>query len=236
MHAADREHIVRRLESFSDIVIAFGLAEIAFNLVMPPRAAFFVTHPIGIAGYIVTFTVVAAFWSTHNRIFRNFFVPHRVMVFLNFVALAAVGLQVFALQIWLHFRVSPADVADAGRIYFGIFSITFGTLALLFASGTFYRWAELTPELRRYGIRRSIQIGCAVIGTAIGVGAGSNALGNVRFEVSAAGNVDQSAAAPMQIFIGFLAGFIIGRIIALLVTRTMSCNDRTETAATLLSS
>jgi Endosomal/lysosomal potassium channel TMEM175 len=219
VHAADHEHIVRRLESFSDIVIAFGLAEIAFNLVIPPHAALFVTHPIGIVAFIVTFGVVAAFWSTHTVIFRNYFVANKIMIFLNFVALAAIVLQVFALQLWLHFRDNVTDNIDAGRIYFGIFSITFGTLSVLWAAGTFYRWPELTPALRRAGIKRSIQIACTVIGTAIGVGLGSSALGNVSFKVGVDGNVDQIASAPAQIFLGYFAGLAIGRVIGFFVTR-----------------
>jgi hypothetical protein len=230
-HAADREHVVRRLESFSDIVIAFGLAEIAFNLVIPPHAALFVTHPFGIVAYVITFAVVASFWSTHNRIFRDFFGPNKIMTFLNFVALAAVGLQVFALQLWLHFRTNPGDTADAGRIYFGIFSITFGTLGVLWALGTFYRWAQLTPELRRLGVKRSIQIGFVVLGAAIGVGSATSSLGSVRFTVASAGNVDQVAAAPTQIFLGLLAGLIVGRVVALLVSRAMERKDRAASKA-----
>ena len=69
MHAADREHVVLCLESFSDIVIAFGLAEIAFNLVIPAHAAMFVTHPIGIVAFVMTFAVVASFRLTHNAIY-----------------------------------------------------------------------------------------------------------------------------------------------------------------------
>jgi len=74
----------------------------------------------------------------------------------------------------------------------------------LWAAGTFYRWAELTPELQRFGVKRSIQIACMVLGTAIGVANASHALGSVRVNVAVAGNVEQIVTAQLQIFLGFL--------------------------------
>jgi uncharacterized membrane protein len=225
MHGADRDHIVHRLESFSDIVIAFGLAETAANLIIPDHAVDFVSHPVGIVAFIITFWVVASFWTTHNAIFRNFFAPNKVMIFLNFVALAGVVLLVFSLQLWLHFRNQPNDTIEAARIYFGIYSGTFGTIALLSATGTFYRWAELTPELRRAGVARSIRIGCMALFAAIGVASAHTAAGRIMFAVGDFGNpanTDKIVTMPGQVFLGLLAGFIIGRVLALIVTRVMA--------------
>jgi hypothetical protein len=213
----DPEHrVVHRLEAFSDVVIGFSLAQTALNLVVPPHAADFVNRPIGIIAFVFTFAVVASFWSTHNAIFRNFFVPYRLMVFVNFVALGAIVLQVFALQLWLHFGQTPTDGVAAARIYFGIFSITFFNLSLLSGLGTLYRWPDLTAALRRDGVRRTIRIGCTALGTALatGVAAGS---GSVSILVSG----ERIVAAPSQFVLGLILGAIAGRIIAWLATRRM---------------
>ena len=128
---ADSDHTLSRIESFSDIVIGFSLAQTALNLFIPPHPADFITRPIGIIGFTFTFAVIATFWWTHSAIFRHFFVINRMMVFFNFVALALIVLQVFALQMWLHFGASTTDDVEAARIYFGIFALTQVTLALL---------------------------------------------------------------------------------------------------------
>jgi uncharacterized membrane protein len=228
MQGADRDHIVHRLESFSDIVIAFGLAETATNLVIPAHAVLLVSHPVGIAAFVITFWVVASFWMTHNAIFRNFFAPNKIMIFLNFVALAGVVLLVFSLQLWLHFRNSADDTIEAARIYFGIYAATFGTIALLSVTGTFYRWAELTPELRRAGVARSIRVGSMALGAAVGV-ATSGTFGKITFAIGDFGNPansDKLVTMPGQIFLGLLAGFIIGRVLALIVTRLTARKER----------
>jgi uncharacterized membrane protein len=228
MHGADRDHTVHRLESFSDIVIAFALAETAWNLLIPPHAVDFISHPVGIAAFVITFWVVASFWLTHNAIFRNFFAPNKIMIFLNFVALAGVVLLVFSLQLWLHFRDSPNDTIEAARIYFGIYAGTFGTIALLSATGTFYRWAELTPELRRTGVARSIRVGSMALGAAIAVGS-AGTFGKITFAVGDFGHTttnDKLVTMPGQIILGLIAGFIIGRVLALIVTRVMARKEQ----------
>jgi hypothetical protein len=153
------ESITRRLESFSDIVIGFSLAQTALNLVMPQHAITFITQPLGIAAFVVTFFVVSQFWWRHSTIFRDYFTPNKPMIALNFIALAAIVLQVYALQLVLHFiqpGMSETDGGVAARIYAGIFAITFGALALLSGLGTFYNWERLDGALRASGVARTI--------------------------------------------------------------------------------
>jgi uncharacterized membrane protein len=219
--------MVRRLESFSDIVIGFSLAQTAVNLVLPQRAADFVDKPVGIAAFLITFAVVVRFWLTHSAIFRNFFVPNAVMVFLNFVALALIVLQVYALQLMTHFIGSSnaqVDAAVAARIYSGIFALTFGALALLFALGTYYRWAQLDERLRNRGIARSIQIACVALGAGLGTALASNHLAAVTVRVAQHENV-RVLGVPNEIVLGFFGGMIVGWIVSAIAIRI-----RTRTA------
>ena len=219
----NEEAITRRLESFSDIVIGFSLAQTALNFAMPQHAITFITQPLGIGAFVCTFIVVAQFWWLHSTIFRNYFAPNRPMIALNFVALAAVVLQVYSLQLVLHFsqpHMSATDGGVAARIYAGIFAITFGALALLSGLGTFYNWARLDGALRSSGIARTIKLGCTVIGTAVGTVYASNHLASLTVRVAQHENV-RMLALPDQIIVGLVLGFIIGSIIAAVVGRRM---------------
>jgi hypothetical protein len=215
--------ITRQLESFSDIVIGFSLAQTALNFVMPQHAITFITQPLGIGAFLVTFVVVAQFWSVHSTIFRNYFTPNKPMVALNFIALAAVVLQVYSLQLVLHFiqpGMSATDGGVAARIYAGIFAITFGALALLSGLGTFYKWERLDDALRASGVARTIKLGCTVIGAAVGTVYASNHLASLTVRVEQHENV-RMLALPDQIIVGLALGFVIGSILAAVVVRKM---------------
>jgi hypothetical protein len=217
------EAITRRIESFSDIVIGFSLAQTALNFVMPQHAIAFITQPLGIGAFIVTFTVVAQFWWRHSTIFRDYFTPNKPMVALNFIALAAVVLQVYALQLVLHFiqpGMSETDGGVAARIYAGIFAITFGALALLSGLGTFYNWERLDGALRASGVARTIKLACTVIGAAVGTAYASNHVASLTVRVEQHENV-RMMALPDQIIVGLVLGIVIGNIIAAAVGRRM---------------
>jgi uncharacterized membrane protein len=221
----DDKQLVRRLEAFSDIVIAFSLAQTALNLVIPAHAADFVTRPIGIVGFVITFTVIATFWWNHLMIFRHYFVANSVMVFINFVALASVVLQVFVLQLWLHFGPTQSDGVTAAKIYFGVFVETFAMVALLLALGTFFRWRELSSLLRQDGIKKAIRISCTVLGAGIGIAFASRWLLGIPYwflgiPIFTPGHAT-IVVFPGSIFLGLLVGDIVGQILAAVVTRRM---------------
>lgn len=215
----DADHTLSRIESFSDIVIGFSLAQTALNLFIPPHPADFIARPVGIIGFTFTFAVIATFWWTHSAIFRHFFVINRMMVFFNFVALALIVLQVFALQMWLHFGASQTDDVEAARIYFGIFALTQVTLALLSGLGMHYRWNELRPALQQAGMRRTIQVAFRAAGILIGVLVPS-AAGTLTVSAGAQGTA-RVFAVPLQILFGLIAGLIVGRIVARITVARM---------------
>ncbi|MBV9232779.1 MAG: DUF1211 domain-containing protein, partial [Candidatus Eremiobacteraeota bacterium] len=101
LHHGDEsaEHLVRRLESFSDIVIAFSLAELTLNLSIPARVEELWHRPLWLSAYVWTFAVVSSLWYSHHRLFVRAFVPAKLAIFLNFVWLATVGLLVYLMQV-----------------------------------------------------------------------------------------------------------------------------------------
>lgn len=151
----DDQHVVARLESFSDIVIGFSLAQSAINLVVTGSVESFFRHPWGIFAYLITFFLVARMWWTHSKIMHTYFEPRPVMIVLNFIALAALGLMVFSLQLWMHRGDDLAGQLLALKFYFICFSATMGTTAVIRVLGVRFRWAHLSPEQRRTGLRIS---------------------------------------------------------------------------------
>ncbi len=204
---AGREQVIHRLEAFSDIVIGFSLAQLGLSLVLPQHAVDFVQRPIGLIAFLVTFFVVVRFWWTHFRLFRHYFEPNRLMITLNFVALAGLSLQVFSLQLYLHF-VPLNEGLVAARIYFAFFSLAYGALGVMFALGLWYRWSRLATPERRAGVRDALGILGAVAGCVLG-----NILaphGISRFAVTVGEHTETFAVIPNTIIVGTFVGWVIG--------------------------
>jgi uncharacterized membrane protein len=202
-----RENVIRRLEAFSDVVIGFSLAQLGLSLVIPAHAVDFVQRPVGLVAFFVTFLIVVRFWWTHFRIFRSYFEPNRLMMTLNFVALAALIVQVFSLQLYLHF-VPLGQGMVAARIYFGFFVVSYGILALMFVAGMFFRRKLLSAREFGAGVRDSLAIIGAVTGCVIGSAVASDPM-NVYVAVE---NFKKElvAVAPTAIFLGTFVGWIVG--------------------------
>jgi uncharacterized membrane protein len=216
-----RELVVRRLEGFSDIVIGFSLAQLGLSLVIPPHAIDFVVRPLGLVAFFVTFAVVVRFWWTHFRLFRSYFEPNRVMMTLNFVALAGLVAQVFALQLYLHF-VPLGEGLVAARIYFGFFVASYGVLAAMFLVGMIYRWRVLSVSDRKNGIRDFFGILGTVVGCAIGniiTRGPTSTFDTTNVYVEVQGKHQIVAVAPTQIFLGIFIGWIVGIILGRLIAR-----------------
>jgi len=125
------ERLVHRLEAFSDIVIAFSLSEIAFNLQTPLRAADIFARPIHFVGFLAGFAFVAVIWWTHNRLFTRYFIPDSFGIVTNFVLLAAVVLFAWAQQLFYRFGLDMTTTV----LYAATCGTVFVLLGLLFIRG-----------------------------------------------------------------------------------------------------
>jgi uncharacterized membrane protein len=216
----ERVRATQRLEMFSDIVIGFSLAEIGINLVVPPHAIEFVTHPAGVFAFIVTFVVVIRFWWVNNQIFEHYFVPNRLMTTLNFIALAALILQVFSLQLYLHFVPLDEGVV-ASRIYFTFFALSYGMQGLVLGLGLLHRRRELSRQKLRSGLRELFVRTGLVVGCFIGNVTASNDISKV-FVQSGRGRQFLVANFPSSIVADGILGILIGLGLWLLIVRLIS--------------
>lgn len=167
------EHVVRRLEAFSDIVIGFSLAQMTLNLALP-RDVFdlFTKDSIALLAFGMTFVVVASMWWLHHRLFTHYFVPTTLNIVLNFLSLAGVMFLCYTLQVWIHSALHH-DIAYA--MYAWSISWITGIIALLTATGVALRGDRMDPRLASIGRRRSIRLGVIALAFAA-LGASSIAL------------------------------------------------------------
>jgi len=153
------DHMVRRLEAFSDIVIAFSLSELAFSLHVPSSASDLLTHPNGYLAFAASFAVVCSIWWLHNRLFAHFFVADTLSIVLNFALLAAIVMVTFALQLFFRFEGEPI-VAAAYAFSLGLM---YGLIAILYAKGLRDERITVSDELRREATRRSRRLGVVAV-------------------------------------------------------------------------
>jgi uncharacterized membrane protein len=157
----DQEHILHRLEAFSDIVIALTLSGLALYLQVPKSVQEAVSHPAPYIAFLASFAIICSVWWMHNRLFAYFFYADVLSIALNFTLLAAVVLLGFALQIFFKF----ADEMQSVVIYASCLALVFGLMSVLFAKGLRDTRIVQPAEIRREGLGRARRCGvlCVVM-------------------------------------------------------------------------
>ena len=142
-----RGQAVTRLETFVDAAFAFAvtLLVVSFNEV-PGTFAELVAAMKKVPAFLAGFTIVAMFWTAHNRFSRRFGLEDGPVVFLSFSLVAVVLVYIFPLRIlmsstmdffsggWLpsELRVQSARELRAFYCIYGVgFLVMSGVIALL---------------------------------------------------------------------------------------------------------
>ena len=164
------ERVIHRLESFSDIVIGFSLAQMGLSFTVPQRAIEIFAKPYGIIAFFITFIIVARVWWSHHKLFTHFFVPNRLTIVLNFTTLAVLLFAVYSVQVLVHTKF-------ADTIAVLMYLCSFGTLFALLGTQYVYGWrrrrSELPADVADAGVRNgtvSIVMGLAFIAGAVAMG------------------------------------------------------------------
>jgi len=171
------QHVVHRLEAFSDIVIGFSLAQMTLNVTLPKDALQILGGTLG--AFALTFVVVAGMWWSHHRLFANYFIPTRSNIVLLFCSLAGVLLLVFSLQVWLH---STFHHYVAYAMYTGAIAWVAAIGGFLTYRGTVLRGAKMDPRLVTLGRRRAVgmTITATLFAALAAVSAFNHAFGRVQ--------------------------------------------------------
>ncbi|MBV8170421.1 MAG: DUF1211 domain-containing protein [Candidatus Eremiobacteraeota bacterium] len=153
------QHTVRRLETFSDIVIAFTLSELAFNLRLPERSRDVFTHPVHLIAFLGSFAFVCSFWWLHHRVFARLFYADALSVLLNFAFLASTVYVAYSLQLVTKFQDTTS---------LGLYGLSLGLglllLALMFAKGARDERTEADERERTDAKRTATRVGIAGAG------------------------------------------------------------------------
>lgn len=149
MTSEHERHTRGRLESFSDIVFGFSLAQLALTL--PPPLHFTSVRWLDMLVFAFTFAFISFIWWRHHVIFRDYFVPDTLSIILNFVLLAAVALMAYALQAYLHGHEATAPVA----LYAAVFGVMFLTMGLMVGRGVQKR-SDIQAQTRHSGKKLSV--------------------------------------------------------------------------------
>lgn len=162
------QRLIRRLESFSDIIIGFSLAQLALSLAIPKDGALGLLHDPGpLVAFVITFTLVCGMWWGHHRLFTHYFVPIAPMIVLNFVTLAGVSFSVYSVQLMFHMGTpaTPGHAAILGHtsLDFAFYEGSLGVVYVLLAIQYFYGWtvrrALLPPKVAIHGLRAALMLG-----------------------------------------------------------------------------
>lgn len=184
------QRLIRRLESFSDIVIGFSLAQLALSLTIPKNGALgLLENPAPLIAFVITFTIVCGMWWAHHKLFVHYFVPIPVMVILNFVTLAGVSFAVYSVQLMLHSGTpaTPGHPAVAGHasLDFAFYEWSLAIVYVLLAVQYFYGWTVrrtlVPPAIADRGLRAALMLG------GIGIAFGVMAAISVRYGIRVSG-------------------------------------------------
>lgn len=147
----EKRRFAKRLESFSDIVFGFALAQCAISLELPRSLGDAPVLVPRLLLFVITFVLVATFWAMHYRMFRWMFAAERIDIALNVALLGDVALLPFALQLFFRFRGAPLAYAGYGAVL----GVAFGLLALLSFRG-FRKYQPTIPAAMQLGLWRSV--------------------------------------------------------------------------------
>ncbi|HEV3153946.1 MAG TPA: TMEM175 family protein [Candidatus Baltobacteraceae bacterium] len=145
------ERFIHRLESFSDIVIGFSLAQLGLNFTVPSHGIDLITSPLWFFSYLFAFAIVCSMWFFHHRLFSQFFVPKTWPIVLNFLWLGLLVLLVYFTLLYVRLAVRGDTVVM--RLYFGGYAIAYLILAVQYLIGMNYLRGTLDEDELAQGKR-----------------------------------------------------------------------------------
>ena len=196
------QRLIRRLESFSDIIIGFSLAQLALSLAIPKNGALgFADNPGPLIAFVLTFTLVCGMWWAHHKLFVHYFVPIPIMIVLNFVTLAGVSFSVYSVQLMFH----PGHTALDFAFYEGSLAVVYVLLGIQYFYGWTVRRTLVPPKLATGGLRAALML--AGVGIALGIMTVLTARYGLRVSgIQYAGFIILVYAIALRLLFRFLAG------------------------------
>lgn len=162
----DDERTIRRLEAFSDIVIAFSLAEVGLGLAVPNSLTQLRESWINLAAFAFSFTLISIVWWYHHKLFATYISLKPVTVALNFVMLGSVALGVYFQQTTIHFVALNIDSLIPLHIWLACMAAIFGCLAAMYSVGIWEHRESLERSAIHWGMSLTYQTAVSALGLA----------------------------------------------------------------------
>jgi uncharacterized membrane protein len=158
------EHLLHRLEAFSDIVIGFCLAQVTFSLRNPFSHG--TTSATNLYAFGLTFLLIVSMWWLHNRLFAKLFVINVVTIGANFIMLGSLMLMIYFFGgITASFNTTMPDavILSVLRSWFLSAAVVFAMLCLMFGIGLWKRGSVISSADLRFGVFRAFNAGAATL-------------------------------------------------------------------------
>ena len=154
----------RRLEAFSDSVIAVAVTLLALNLPLPgsnttPLADYLGRHWPSFAAFAVSFLTIGIVWVNHHAMLRRLVAADTTILFMNLVLLMTICLLPFTTALMAEYLRAPGGQHLAAAIWSGSFlvmALAFFTMQrhLMTAKADLLH-EHVTPEIRRLVLLRN---------------------------------------------------------------------------------
>ena len=165
---ADRsERTIHRLEAFSDIVIAFCLAELGLNLVIPKDEAGLGSLWLGLNAFAFSFVLIAVLWWYHHKLFETYLRLNAATVIMNFILLATLIFAVYFAQVAIHFELGNVDATVPLRLWLACMALIYALLTGMYVISVWERRRELDASSMRWAVSFIYQAALGSIGLAI---------------------------------------------------------------------
>lgn len=160
------ERTLHRLEAFSDIVIAFCLAEVGLGLAIPNSPAALQSTWPGLNAFIISFALISIIWWYHHRLFVTCIALNAATVIANFLMLGSLALGVYFQQVTVHFLASGVDPVTPLHAWLGCMAAVVAFLAGMYGVGIWEHRSSLDASAMRWAISVAYQTGVSAIGLA----------------------------------------------------------------------
>jgi uncharacterized membrane protein len=164
MQDPGEERTTHRLEAFSDIVIAFSMAEVGLTLAIPKSLAGLHTMWVSLNAFAFSFVLISIVWWYHHKLFVRYLALNSASIIMNFLLLGSLALAVYFQQVTVQFFSGGIDATTPLRLWLSSLGIMYGMLAAMYAIGIAKWRGSLDSASSHWSISSAYQMAVSAAG------------------------------------------------------------------------
>jgi uncharacterized membrane protein len=138
----DQQHVIARLEGFTDVIFGFAIFTAAMNLKVPENARDLVDQKFEFFVFFCNFVFITSLWWQQHRIFAAYFKPTPMAIIGHFAFLGCTAMLSYPLQLYMQHHKSLVVI----QTYLAGFATVYFLQTLLIFMGRRNLQLLLTPE------------------------------------------------------------------------------------------